>query len=288
MTITQNRYVDTLLLSLSDMHSGGTTALFVNRFWQGKHQNHTPNAQQAEIYKHFEACAEYGKTARKNKRLIMVHNGDAIEGVHHGSIQAITPIKDEQSEIHIELMDTFLQCVKFDRKAGDRLYYTSGTESHTNNKEDKIAKDLPTEKNEDGGRVWDFLELNINGRKVWYLHHGKGRGSGANEGNTLRNWLKDIYWECVKRNIEPPDVVVSGHTHQPSYNTYVIRHNDGFHTIHGIICPSWQSKTRYAWKVAPVDVNEIGAVYMEIKADGEIRPPKFLLKETARSKVVKV
>lgn len=270
------------------MHSGSTKALFLPHLWQGKHVNHTPTKRQKALYEHFIKCANFGKGVRKQKRLVIVHDGDAVEGWHHGSQEIITANKNEQAEIHTELMDTFLRWVKFSRKDGDRLYYVSGTETHTDDQEDEIAKDLPAEKNEDGERVWDFLELHINGRKIWFVHHGKGRGSGANEGNSLRNFLRDIYWECLKRKETPPDIVISGHTHTPTYNTYVIRHDGGFHTIHGIICPSWQEKTRYAMKVAPVDKNEIGAVFIEIKADGEIRVPQFVLKETGKALAVNI
>jgi predicted phosphodiesterase len=274
---------DTLIVVLSDMHSGGSTALFPNKFWQFKHSNHTPDEKQKAIYQHFTNCIAYARDNRKNRRLIVVHDGDAVEGIHHNSIQNITFNKDEQAEIHLDLMDTFLRGVKFDQKKGDKLYYVSGTESHTGETEDVIAKDLGAE----DGKVFDFLSLNVNGRNLWFLHHGKKRGMGANEGNALRNWLRDIYWECKKSESIPPDMIVSGHTHTPSWNTYIARGRDGFHMIHGVICPSWQAKTRFAWKVAPVDRNEIGAVYIDITAGGDIRAPKFLLQETKGYEVVK-
>lgn len=48
-----------------------------------------------------------------------------------------------------------------------------------------------------------------------------------------------------------------------------------FKIIHGVILPSWQQKTRYAWQAAPVARNKIGGVYQEIKADGTICNPVF-------------
>jgi len=67
-----------------------------------------------------------------------------------------------------------------------------------------------------------------------------------------------------------------------------MRRIDGYHTVHGVICPSWQEKTRYAWKVAPIDTNEIGAVLINIKADGTITEPQILIKETGRTEAVYV
>ncbi len=271
---------DTLLTVLSDMHSGSSTALFLNREWQDEHQNHRPNERQKQIYKVFEECIGYARERRKGKRLITVHNGDAVEGVHHNSLQICVLNKNSQAEIHTELMDAFLRKTRFEKKSGDKLFYVRGTETHVEDIETEIAKDLSAEPTPDGNYVFDHLELEINGRLIWMIHHGKGRGRGANEGNTLRNFLKDIYWDCKKSGTRPPDMVISGHTHTPSWNVYVARDKSSFHLMHGVICPSWQGKTRYAYKVAPVDVNEIGAVFIEIKADGEIRMPHFILQET--------
>jgi hypothetical protein len=268
------------------MHSGSSTALFLNRFWQDEHQNHTPTDRQRRIYEVFEQCMDYAKQSRKDKRLIMVHNGDSVEGVHHNSLQICVHNKASQAEIHTELMDTFLRKTKFDKRRGDRLFYVRGTETHVEDIETDIAKDLSAEKTPDGNYVFDHLEMIVNGRKVWYVHHGKKRGAGANEGNAVRNWLRDIYFECDKTGITPPDVVFSGHTHTATYTNFVMRRGGGFHIMHGIVCPSWQEKTRFGYKVASVDRNEIGAVFVTITADGDIRVPKFILRQTDRVKEV--
>jgi hypothetical protein len=86
----------------------------------------------------------------------------------------------------------------------------------------------------------------------------------------------------------PPDLIVSGHTHTPTFNSYVIRDGSGFHVMYGVVCPSWQAKTRFAYKIAPVERNEIGAVFIEIKADGEIKIPNILVMETRSADVVTV
>lgn len=277
------KIADTLLVTLSDMHSGGSTALFPNRFVQFKHSNHTPTADQSEMWKHFEKCAEYVKEHRKGKRLILVHDGDAIDGVHHSAIQAVTFIKDEQAELHVELMDYFMRTAQFNGET-DKLFYVSGTETHVEDKEEKIAKDLRAV----GRRVYDHLEMDINGRLVWFVHHGKQRGRGANEGNSLRNWLRDIYFDCRKLGKRPPDLVISGHTHTPTWNVFIAREKQDFHQLQGVVCPSWQGKTRFAYKVAPVDVNEIGAVFIDIRADGIISMPHFELMETKNERAIKV
>jgi hypothetical protein len=45
--------------------------------------------------------------------------------------------------------------------------------------------------------------------------------------------------------------------------------------MHGVILPSWQLKTAYAWMRAPVQKNKAGGIMQEIKADGTICIPRF-------------
>lgn len=280
---------DTFVTVLSDMHSGGSTALFPNKqWWFDTERNHTPNAKQVSIFQHFDKCAQYARVNSRNKRHIVIHNGDAIEGAHHNTIQIVTPVLDEQARIHVDLMAGFMKKTRFDGRKGDRLYYVKGTETHTLDKEKEIAEKLKAQKNDNGEHIFDFLELEINGRLIWILHHGKGKGKGPNEGNALRNWLREIYFDCRKADIRPPDVVVSGHTHTPTYNAYIISHGTGYHMMHGMVCPSWQAKTRFAYKVAPVERNEVGALFFEIRADGEIRLPVMLKMDTETNKKVVV
>lgn len=273
---------DTLIVVLSDMHSGSTRALCLNRQWQGKHQNYLPTEKQRAIYRHFEKVAEHVRSIRKGKRLILVHDGDAIEGIHHDGREVITLLREEQADIHIELMDWFMQKVRFERKNGDRLIYVSGTDTHVGDLEDLIGRDLGAAKNAEGGYVFHHLQLEVNKREFWFVHHGPKKGIGANEGNGMRNWLKNIYFEALKNRMRFPDAVISGHTHTPHYNTFVM----DFHTIHGVICPSWQMKTRFAYRAAPVERNEIGAVIIDVSAAGDIRQPVILKMDTGSADVV--
>jgi predicted phosphodiesterase len=276
---------DTLVIVLSDLHSGSTVSLFPNRFWQFQHTNHTSTPLQVELWKHFELCVEAIKQARRKRRLIVIHDGDAIEGANLGSHQVITQNPLEQVEIHTELMDYFLRHVGFCKKSGDLLYYVSGTEVHTDDNEERCAADLDAECTRAGLHIFDKLELTINGVEIWAAHHGPSRGSGPNAGNTLRNWLRNIHYECLSDGLQMPDMIVTGHTHTPCYQCYIQDWGDGYHILHGIICPSWQSKTRYAFRKAPVQLNRIGLVSFEITASGNIIPPKFMVMKNHEEKV---
>lgn len=275
---------DVLIVSLSDMHSGSSRALFPNRTMQfvESQTNHTPTPSQQEIYNHWKACLETVKAKRKGKTLFIVHNGDATENQHHNSIQVIGGIK-EHAEIHLELMREMLKAVGFSKKEGDRLYYVEGTESHTLTVENFIGKELGAEiaysvgKGEDKKEHYAFpeLRLDVNGKWIWYTHHGGSAGDGASEGDAYRNWLKRIYFNNLKGNKKQPDMVISAHVHKPIYTNYT----QDWHIIHGMILPSWQLKTRYAYRAAPFQRNDIGLAMTEVTAEGDIRIEKPLVLE---------
>jgi hypothetical protein len=212
------------------------------------------------------------RAARKGKPVRLVLVGDALDGNHHQSGDVCTLNLMEQADIHIEIMIAFQKAIDWQR--GDTLHYVKGTEVHTGEYENYIGKELNAIPDGDF-YSWDMLKLETNSVMSWFVHHGATAGAGPNEGNGLRNWLKNIVYDHVKDNEKAPDIIYTGHVHNPTYNTFVQRYGMNYKTIHGVILPSWQEKTRYAWMKAPVSKNKIGGVIHEIKADGTITSPKF-------------
>ena len=185
----------------------------------------------------------------------------------------------DQCEAHVSLMMTFLDRVGFGKD--DELHYVQGTETHVKDNENQIAKDLGAVKVGQKQHISDVLTLNINGFVSVFAHHGKQRGSGQNEGNALRNFLRDIRSDRDKDGFCRIDALWSGHTHGHTYANHISRIKDGnFHVMHGIICPSWQAKTRYAWGKVPLAVNSVGGTFVNIGADGTFGVPRFVVQAT--------
>ena len=212
--------------------------------------------------------------------MVLVHDGDAIEGTHHNNIDVCTRDTTEQANIHVELMARFQKSIGW--KAGDSLYYVAGTETHTNDVEWDIAEELNAVRAPDGRPVFDHLELTVNGVPMWFVHHGPTANDDLNEGRTLQNWLKAIHWRSVRDGKTIPQVFVSGHVHQPAYSTHTVNLSGRYQylTMHGVILPSWQAKTRYAYKKAPIARNIIGGASLVVQAGGAIETPVFCTMET--------
>lgn len=267
---------DVIIANLSDTHSGGLTALFpdypMSFVYDNKNVlNYSPSLEQKEIYNHWLKCADTLKEMSKKKRKIIVMNGDAIEGNHHGTIQLVTPRPDHQMQIFNELFETFLTRSGYSIKNGDELYIGQGTETHTSWMEHDIKEYF----NPYNAQYFDELKLNINGKNLWWAHHGAQPGKGTNEGNALRNYARDTYWDCIKQHETPPDMMTFSHFHKASYDSY---NNSYDHTLHIQVLPSWQMKTRHGYKVASMQRNDIGMQFTEVRSDGQLNIQKpFLL-----------
>ena len=265
---------DTIVVSLSDMHSGGSTALCFNKFHDFADRNHTPTDQQANMFAHFEKCARHVSALRKKKRLIIVHDGDAVEGYHHNTSQVITPIRNEQVKMHTDLMKHFMKLVNFGKD--DQLYYIKGTEVHTMQEENQIGKEMGAEMN---GSLYAFDELNltVNSKNIWFAHKGPSAGKGANQGNSLHNFIRDLYLDCVAAGIAPPDVAIFGHVHTPRYRVFSRVDGGQIEKMEGWILPSWQMKTRFGHSVAAMQINSIGLACFEVGKSGDIFNQQFVI-----------
>jgi len=271
------------LLPFADMHTGGTTALHPNkRKIHGKYERlediggwnyiNRPNFQldskQLAIWHHFEKCLDWARELRKDSQLVIVQDGDAVEGNHHNTPQLVTIDEAEMMHTHRELMEYTQERLDYGR--GDSMYYVFGTDSHTRNFENMVAMDLNAYQYPDGKYCSSFLELHLNGVKIWIYHQGGVAGDYPTRGEALTRQLKKIWYKCEIEGIVPPDIVLTAHTHDAVYSTYT----QNWKTMHGIILPSWQEKTRYALDKLPLSINKIGLQAIQISENGEILPIK--------------
>lgn len=273
------------LVVISDTHTGSSTALFPIEGYQGEGIEanlYLPNQRQKEIYPVFERLYQEVSTARIGKELVVVMLGDAVDGFHHGSMQETLFTAKDQCAAHKQLMSRFLREVGFNHMWGDRLYYVRGTESHVGQTEQDIARELGAEISPTGLYVYEYLELPINGKLHYFVHHMVGRGKGDKEGNALRNALRDFTSDREKDGLAPFDFLWGGHTHGHTWATWEQRIKGGnFRQVNGIICPSFQAKTTYAHGKVPMAVNSVGGTHVSIDWSGRmIGGPKFVVKVT--------
>ena len=264
------KITDTVCAFFSDIHGGSPVGLMRPIQWQLQGVTVAPNKLQRLIYRQYDDATKKVGRARRGKRLVTVFVGDATEGIHHKTRQIVTAYTKEHEDIALDAIDHGLTNMKFGKK-DDRFYMIAGTESHVGESEERIAEDLqpvpymPAPEDRVTRWCWPMLPLEVNGVLGLIAHHGPGPGSGANEGNPLRNRLRNIFFTRIGHGMKPPRYVVFGHRHKKQHVQYEY---DG-HKVDGFILPSFQAKTDYVYSLDPFSIQNIGMLQVHISASGE-------------------
>lgn len=267
----------TVITFMCDMHSGSPFALFPDKQMQFKSCNHSPTPLQKIIYRQFMEACEHIQDAKRGARHVVINLGDAIEGMHHDSKEYITPYLFEQKMIHTELMN------EFGKRAGwDKLYYIDGTPAHAGEAEFDIARKLGAEPCGESS-TWPELRGMIDGSNtlLWAAHHGTAAGKELSRGNSLRNKLREIYYESQAEGKAHPDLVVYADRHEHRHEQF----ERGKSMIHGFLAPAWKVKDGYTYKVAAFSDPNVGALVVTI--DDEIKH-KFLTLEVEQDRTVTI
>jgi hypothetical protein len=236
----------TVLAIISDTHVGSSTALAPLEFNVHSRNDFEVQATKANKLQKwlYECWTDYWdhvfKLAKK-KRLIVVHCGDLVDGVHHGSLQVMNEISD-QVEAFEELMLPILA-------KADGFYGVLGTgPSHAgmdNSTEAQIYRDL--------GAI-EFgqnLTLNVDGVLHTFFHHG--RAGSRPWTSSAAGLAAEVMLDFAQAGLPLPNYIWSGHTHRSDDS------GSKFRDTRAISLPSWQLKTSFAHRVSAATVrSDIG------------------------------
>lgn len=185
----------------------------------------------------------------------LVHNGDAIEGVHHRSTTQISHnLEDQQRIAEAVLRPEVERC----RASGGTYYHIRGTEAHVGQSgefEERLARMLGAKPNPEGQYARFDLWKRVGterGPLVNLLHHIGTTGSAAHEASAINAELTAMFVEAARWRREPPDFVVRSHRHR--YMSVDMETGRG----HGasIVTPAWQGKTPFTFKIPGARVSE--------------------------------
>ena len=265
---------DTLFVFCADTHCGSSLGLMTPEPFQ-LHDGgeYYPSPLQRMIWNVWEEGWNRVAELRKGKRLVVIHNGDATEGMHHQTTQVISGRVEEHEDLHITCMDYGLRKAKFEPKDGDKLYYVSGTEEHSGNgsrSEERIANDLDgVVRFSDNRATWDHIVGEVNGKVIDVSHHGGTAGNSILTDNSpLYSRLKVVYTDCLEHDQKIPRLWVRAHLHRYVHTV----HEGAKGIIDGFILPSFQCRTGYVYRrfnnrKKPSD---IGMVLATISKNGDL------------------
>ena len=118
--------VNTLVV-ISDTHVGGRTAITPPSFQLDGGGTVKPSKLQQGLQSWWkEFWSEFVPKATKGEPYSVVHNGDAVDGVPHGSVSHMSALLDDQCNAAVALLAPVI------RKA-EAFYMVRGTEAHVSN-----------------------------------------------------------------------------------------------------------------------------------------------------------
>ncbi len=179
----------------------------------------------------------------KGEPFIVVHNGDALDGVHHNAITQITHNIKDQIIIGEKILQDIINLTKC-----KGYFHIRGTEAHvgvSGQWEELLARNLGAVPDENGNHARWELWLEINKALVHFTHHIGGTSSAAYESTAVYKELVEAFNEAGRWQDRPPDVIVRSHRHRQM--EIRIPTNKGYGI--SLVTPGWQLKTPFTYRV---------------------------------------
>lgn len=285
----------TVIACPADTHCGSTLGLMTPKPLMCSDENTvTPSPAQRIIWKQWEHNWGLVEEERKKSKLVVVQNGDPVEGMHHESPQVMSMRETDHVTIAIHCYDWALRKAKFNARNGDRYYQVAGTEAHGgvgSQAEETLARDFRNRNDKENGVVpvwekevfsdeediiqgkytWGGIRRRVNGVLFDISHHGASVGKRAwTKPNSLLNTIKSIYFECLNNNMPIPRYWVRAHYHEYVHAYY----EDKQGIIEGFVLPSFQlAGSNYVrrYKGGSLMLADIGMVHFVVEDDGSSR-----------------
>jgi hypothetical protein len=189
----------------------------------------------------------------------VVHNGDAIDGVHHNSTTQVSQNIGDQLAIAEAVMRPVVERCQ---SSGGTYYHIRGTEAHVGKSatyEEQLAKTLGAKPNDEGQYarydLWKRVgkdSKRVPAPLVHLLHHIGTTGSAAHESSAVNAELSAMYNQAGRWGQVPPDYIVRSHRHR----SIAVDMDSSRGRAAAIVTPAWQGKSPFAWKIPGARVSE--------------------------------
>ena len=177
----------------------------------------------------------------KGEPYIVVHNGDAIDGVHHRSVTQITQNLEMQSEFAEYILKPVV-------KSSAGYYHIRGTEAHVGKsaqEEERLARRLEAIPDENGNHARWRMWMRFGDSLINFTHHIGTTSSAAYESTQVWKELAEAYNEAGRWGDEPPDMVVRSHRHRH----FEIKVASEKGRAYSLVTPGWQLLTPFTFRL---------------------------------------
>lgn len=240
---------------ISDLHCGCRFGLSPPEIMLDGGNHHSASDDQLIMYEWWkELWGEWVPRVTHGEPYCIVLNGDAVDGVHHGSVSQISHNISDQRRIAKVILEPIVD------KCEGRFFMVRGTTVHTGASgmnEETLAEELNAIPDDFNHYARNELYLKIGSALCHFAHHISVTGSMAYESTGLTKEFTEFCSDAARWKLPVPDVVVRSHRHRhievkvPTMNTY------------GYIftTPAWQLKTPYVFRIpgGRITTPQIGA-----------------------------
>lgn len=205
---------------------------------------------------------EFVPGSTKKEPFVLVHNGDVIEGVHHGSTTQISHNIGDQKRLAIQVLKPVVdRAVKY--------YSVRGTPAHvgqSSTEEEQVAKELGAVPNEAGQHSRYELWLDLGGHLIHFLHHVGTTSSSAHEASAVNAELAAEFVEAARWGEKPPSVIIRSHRHR----CIEVRIPTSVGYATATVTPAWQLRTPFSFKIAGARLSppQIGGLVIRLDSEG--------------------
>jgi hypothetical protein len=230
---------------ISDTHAGDYFGLYPcdTRVSLDEGAAHDPTPLQRKMWAHWlEFRDEWIPWATKCEPFILAHNGDALDGVHHGAVTQFTHNLKDQRKVAEALLAPIVE-------RASAYYHIRGTEAHagaSGQDEEALAESLGAIADETGHSARWELWLELHGYLGHITHHVGTTSSSAYESTAVYKELVEAYVEAGRWGDRPPQFIVRSHRHRH----FEVRVHAERGSAMAIVTPGWQLKTPFTYKVA--------------------------------------
>lgn len=236
---------------LSDLHCGSTYGLLP----PGVELQEGNVVEQNPLQEYLWQCWQHWQADWFDKHVgddefALIINGDAVEGVHHGTKEIVSPDPSDHRTIALHALAPLAE-------RASKTFVVEGTDCHVGNSEHKLGYDLgaerPTQHRFLG--AWRTLRVKIHGCMCMFYHHIGTTKRAYLEASQLSIELGNGRQEAIRGGVEPHKVLGCAHRHK--FGMFQDSQCLSF------VTPPWQGITRFGRKVVPAAFCEPGVVMLD-------------------------
>ena len=222
-----------LAIVVSDIHCGSEVGLAPPKvkLRNGNVVSFGKNIHQRWLWQNWQTMISGVKSIIGKDQAALIVNGDATEGVHHRNEKDLIAAEIDK---HVEMA---AKCLKPLSSLAHKTYVVKGTECHTLDLENLLAKKLRAV----GGVAKDKWLIEINGCLIDAAHHMGVTSRAYLEASAMSIHMGNAILNSVRIGHRPAKVYLRGHRHCGGW------FSDGS----GLFCVTggWQFLTRHGFKV---------------------------------------